>query len=369
MDIYIDDIMIYSQTIEDHIKHVKLVIDILKHEKFYLNPEKLHFLAPEVKLLGHIVGQNGIQMDPAKVDLVVNWKVPTNQDLLQGFLEAVGYLADNVADVCIQMGVLHGLTGDMVPFRWEFTHQCTFDDIKHLVSKGQSIWHIPLKYSANQDPIYLITDGSATGISGVVAQGPDWKTAKVTAFYSAKLSPAQQNYPVHEIEMLAGIESMLQHCNILQGARVQWIMDHKGLIHLMNQKTLSGQQACWMEKIGKFDFEVVYIPGVKNVLADALSCIYSNEAPGTVCTPSEYTYHDIINEDPIPQHEILMLLLAGLDAVAAAVLVHFIVKRRWCHKRQVPLRRACRKLPASNEHLTRRQGHILETKFISSSFK
>lgn len=70
----------------------------------------------------------------------------------------------------------------------------------------------------------------------MVSQGVDWKKAKVAAFYSAKLNAAQQNYPVHEIEMLAGVESMLRHRDILQGAKFQWLTDHKGLVHLLNQK-------------------------------------------------------------------------------------------------------------------------------------
>ena len=78
MDIYIDDLVIYFQMIEDHFKHIKLILDILKQERFYLNPEKLHFLVQEVKLLDHFVCYNGIQLDPAKVDSVMNWKVPTN---------------------------------------------------------------------------------------------------------------------------------------------------------------------------------------------------------------------------------------------------------------------------------------------------
>ena len=76
----------------------------------------------------------------------------------------------------------------------------------------------------------MITDGLATGISGVVSQGEDWKMAKVAAFYSAKLNSAQQNYPVHEIEMLAGIETMLCHMDILQGTKFKWLTDHKGLM-------------------------------------------------------------------------------------------------------------------------------------------
>jgi len=89
----------------------------------------------------------------------------------------------------------------------------------------------------------MVTNGCATGISGVVSQGPKWKTAKVAAFYSAKLNPAQQNYPTHEIEMLVGIETMMHYRDLLQGARFKWITDHKGLIHLLNQKNLSGRQA------------------------------------------------------------------------------------------------------------------------------
>lgn len=83
MDIYLDDIMIYSDCLEDHVKHVKLVLDILHREKLYFSQSKLRFIVWELKLLGHIVDDQGIQMDAEKVDSVLNWKVPTNQDLLR----------------------------------------------------------------------------------------------------------------------------------------------------------------------------------------------------------------------------------------------------------------------------------------------
>ena len=86
----------------------------------------------------------------------------------------------------------------------------------------------------------MVTDGCATGISGLVSQGLEWKTTRIAAFYSAKLNLAQQNYLVHEIEMLAGVETMLRHADILQGAKFQWLTDHKGLTYLLNQKNLSG---------------------------------------------------------------------------------------------------------------------------------
>jgi RNase H-like domain found in reverse transcriptase len=143
----------------------------------------------------------------------------------------------------------------------------------------------------------MITNGCATGIAGVVSQGKDWKTANVAAFYSAKLNSAQQNYLVHEIELMAGIEMMLWHADILQGVRFRWVTDHKNLTHLLNQKNLSGRQAQWLEKISLFDFKVVYILGSENILADALSRMYAYDSPGTVRVQSEYSYVDVVDND------------------------------------------------------------------------
>ena len=148
-------------------------------------------------------------MDAEKVDSVLNWKVPTNRDLLRGFIGSVGYLADDDPNVRIPMGVLSAITGDTVPFRWGYTEQHAFKEVKALV---HNIWEnrqVPLNYAEGALPIWMITDGCSTGISGLISQGKDWKTAKIAAFYSAKLNPAQQNYPVHEIEMFAGVETML----------------------------------------------------------------------------------------------------------------------------------------------------------------
>ena len=116
MDIYLDDIVIYSDSLEEHIQHVKLVLDILLCEKLYLGSSKLRFIAPTVKLLGCVIDDQGIQMDSNKVDTVINWKVPMNHDLLCGFIGSVGYLADDIPNVQIPMGTLSALIGDTVPF-------------------------------------------------------------------------------------------------------------------------------------------------------------------------------------------------------------------------------------------------------------
>ena len=233
MDIYLDDIIIYSNSLEEHFEHVIIVLDILLREKLYLSRSKLHFVAPILKLLGRVIDDQGIRMDPDKVDSVLSWKVPTNRDLLRGFIGSVGYLADDIPNVRIPMGILSSITGDTVPFRWGYTEQRAFDEVKVLVHKAREHHRVPLDYSKGAPTIWMITDGCATGISGLVSQGDDWKKSKIAAFYSAKLNPAQQNYPVHEIEMLAGVETMLRHTDILQGTKFKWLTDHKGLIYLL----------------------------------------------------------------------------------------------------------------------------------------
>jgi hypothetical protein len=316
LDVYMDDIMVYSDTLENHVQHCKMAMDVLKVEKLYLSKAKLRILADELKLLGRIIDANGIRMDPEKVDCVLTWKTPTNRDLLRGFIGSVGYLADDIPNIRLPLGVLSALTGDTVPFRWTPTEQRAFDEAKRLTELARNHSRHPISYENGAPQVWMVTDGSATGIAGVVSQGDDWKTARVAAFYSAKLNNAQRNYPVHEIEMLAGVETMLRHRDILQGVHFKWITDHKGLIYLLNQKNISGRQARWLEKISSFIFEVIYAAGSENVLADALSRIYSNDSKGTERSRSEFTAYDLMDEEPIELPND-MTLLAGMEAVVA----------------------------------------------------
>jgi RNase H-like domain found in reverse transcriptase/Integrase zinc binding domain/Reverse transcriptase (RNA-dependent DNA polymerase)/Retroviral aspartyl protease/Zinc knuckle len=349
MDIYLDDIVIYSNSLSEHLKHVKIVLDILEREKLYLSRSKLHFISPTLKLLGRVIDDQGIRMDQDKVDSVLKWKVPTNRDLLRGFIGSVGYLADDIPNVRIPMGILSAVTGDSVPFRWGYTEQRAFEDVKMLVHQAREHHRVPLNYQKGAPTIWMITDGCATGISGLISQGDDWKTSKVAAFYSAKLNPAQQNYPVHEIEMLAGVETMLRHTDILQGTKFKWLTDHKGLIHLLNQKNLSGRQARWLEKISTFDFEVVYIPGSENVVADALSRLYANDSPGTVRSNTEFTCHDVLNDDTSTIHNSPedIPILAGLEAQVAT-------------RRGLRVRRPTEKAAAAKETLSQSEDHLDE---------
>jgi len=322
MDVYLDDTIIYSDTLDEHVQLVTTVFQILQKEKLYLSKTKLCFLCKEVKILGHVVTNDGIRMDPEKVDRVVNWKVPMNRTLCRGFIGAVGYLAEDIYKVRVPLGVLAEACAETRPYQWGYTEQRTFETVKRYVAACAPHCHVPLDYSLGSDPIWVVTNACGNGIRGVVAQGHTWKHARVAAFYSAKMSSAQCNYPIHEQELMAGVETMLRHHDILQGVKFTWVTDHKSLTHILDQKWLSRQQAHWMEQLSEFDFEVLYVPGEENILPDALSRMYEFDAPGTIWSQEEYLQCDldVVDVSPAPPTDLISApLLVGQEAIALSV--------------------------------------------------
>jgi transposase InsO family protein len=288
MFVYLDDIIIFSDTIEDHMIHVKIVFDILRKERLFLSPNKMQFFAEELKILGHVIDDMGIRMDPHKVDKVTNWKTPTNKDLLRSFIGAVGFLAPDCKGVRIPMGHLSSLTAETRPWRWDDTAQRSFDKVKQIVNEYRDKRRKALDYSSGADPIYVTTDGCLTGGGGYVSQGRDPGTASVVAFWSGKWNAAQQNYPVHEQELLALVETLRRFRGVLHGTRFLVRTDHKALEYFMKQRNLSPRQHRWIDTLSEFDFDIQYIPGDTNGLADALSRIYSDEPRGITRAESEF---------------------------------------------------------------------------------
>ena len=226
MFVYLDDIIIFSDSIEEHLKHIRIIFDVLRREKLYLGPNKMQFFAEELKILGHVIDSKGIRMDPHKVDKVVNWKTPTNKDLLRSFIGAVGFLAPDCKGIRIPMGQLSSLTAELRPWRWDATAQRSFDEVKKIVNTHRDDRRRALNYAEGAEPIFVTTDGCLTGSGGFVSQGKDPKKANVVAFWSGKWNSAQQNYPVHEQELLALVETLKRFRGILHGTKFTIQTDH-----------------------------------------------------------------------------------------------------------------------------------------------
>lgn len=309
MDVYLDDIIIYSDTPEDHVKHVKTVIDTLRANGFYLGAHKLQFFKTELSILRHVIDDSRICLDPHKVDKIISWKTPTSKELLMQFISSVGYLAAGCVGVRIDMQHLSKVATQTTCWAWTPTDQWVFDLVKACVETHRNISRkaidLPSAINGTQ-PVNLTTDASLTGASGVLSQGPDRGMATIIAFWSGKFNSAQQNYSVHEQELLAIVESLKRFRHLLIGFRFRIFTDHKGLEWIASQSR-SPQQVRWLEALSEFDFETLYIPGSENTLADALSRMYCNEPKGTIQSASEYMS---VEEKDVPRDLLLNFVSA-----------------------------------------------------------
>ena len=143
------------------------------------------------------------------------------------------------------------------------------------------------------DPIWVVCDTSASGVGAFYGQGKTWENCRPAGFMLHKLKEAQQNYRVFEMEMLAILKALTKWEDKLISQKFMVITDHQSLKFFSRQKHLSGRQARWVEYLSRFDFEVVYVKGQYNIVADCLSRYYSSDLPGETHADHNYVSADL----------------------------------------------------------------------------
>ena len=271
--IYMDDIVVWSQSLEEHEKHVRIILQTLKDAGLYINKNKTNLFCEEIAFLGHIISQTGIQADPSKVEKILNWPVPKNVKEVQQFLGLVKYLNAFLPRLAIQSSILSRLTtkesSKHFPL-WNPTYQAAFDKIKEIVVSRECLTVIDhSKLDINK--IFVTTDASDRCTGAILSFGPTSESARPVAFDSTTLKEAELNYPVHEKELLAVIRALKKWKYDLIGSPFYVYTDHKTLLNFGTQKDLSRRQARWMETLSIYDCKFVYVKGQDNTMADALS--------------------------------------------------------------------------------------------------
>ena len=204
MHVYLDDIFVYSDSLEEHKKHLGLTFDKLCFAQLYLEEDKLDLYSENMDCLGHIIDDRGIHADLDKMAQVREWRAPRNKHNMQWFLGRVQYLAHFMPDVMAYMGPLATIQKNGHPFHWKPIHQVCMDNIKILVCKMPILRPIDPK---SNDPIWVICDASASGIGAVYGQGLTWQTCRPAGFMLKKFTAAQHNYHVFEMETIAILEA------------------------------------------------------------------------------------------------------------------------------------------------------------------
>ena len=287
--VYLDDIFIFTTTLEEHIENLYWVFNKLREHHLFLSITKVDILSIAMDCLGHLIDDRGLHADSDKMIRIRDWPVPKNYHDVQRFLGLVQYLAHFMPDVSAYTGPLSSMMRNGQVFFWRPLHQKCFEEIKLLACKSPILRPIDPNHP---DPIWLVTDASSVGVGAMYGQGPSWENCRPAGFMSKKFSDAQHSYFTFEQEALAVVEALLKWEDKLLGRQFTLVTDHKSLSFLKEKRKLVPRLERWMEYIGRFKFEVLYIQGHTNRVADALSRYYMNEEATAAHLP-----YDLVTAD------------------------------------------------------------------------
>jgi hypothetical protein len=261
--IYLDDIMIYSKTASEHLEHIKLVLEVLRKEKLYAKLAKCDFNKVEVPFLGHIVGRQGVRVNPKKIATVQTWPIPTDITQLRQFLGLTNYFRKFIQGYSSLTAPLHDLTHKGTDFKsaWKDSHTALFEQLKELLTTA------PILALPDFDkPFTLVSDASVMGTGAVLLQ-----EGRPIAYTSKKFSPAEVNYHTTEQELLGVVNALKEWRCYAEGAKgLTVVTDHNPLTYLQTQPTLSRRLARWELELRDFNFTWEYQAGRTN-MADPLS--------------------------------------------------------------------------------------------------
>lgn len=270
--VYLDDIIIWSSTLEEHRKNVTLVLEALRAHSLFCSPKKTDLFCVELDFLGHHISRRGIEADGLKIDSVLSWPTPRSATHVRSFLGLVRYIAAFLPALAQHTRVLNQLTTKEAEkdFTWGVEHALAFDAIKALVTSRQCLTTIDHS-QLDTKKIFVSCDASDFCTGAVLSFGETVETARPVAFESQPLRAAELNYPVHEKELLAIVRALKKWRVDLIGVPFQVFTDHRTLENFDKQKNLSRRQARWQEQLAQYNFTITYIEGERNSPADTMS--------------------------------------------------------------------------------------------------
>ena len=280
--IYIDDVIIFSKSFDDHLDHLSTVFSCLKEAGLKLKPKKCFLFQNSVKYLGHIVSSKGISTDPDKTKVVDEWPTPHDVSNVKGFLGLCSYYRRFIPDFATVAKPLTHLTEKNVPFQWKEAEEESFQSLKKLLISSPV-----MSYPSSSSTFILDTDASNTGIGAVLSQIVDGDE-KVIAYASRVLTKPERQYCVTRREMLATVHFCKYFKHYLLGRKFILRTDHASLKWLKSFKEPEGQVARWLEVLETFDYDLQHRPGKLHTNADALSRI-----PCAQC--------DLLHQNPRPK--------------------------------------------------------------------
>ncbi|GKB10127.1 putative reverse transcriptase domain-containing protein [Tanacetum coccineum] len=259
--VFIDDILIYSKNKEEHEKHLKIILELLKKEQLYAKFSKCDFWLESVQFLGHVINNKGVHVDPAKVEAIRNWSAPTTPTEVRQFLGLAGYYRRFIEGFSLISKPLTKLTQKNKKYEWGTEEDEAFQTLKQKLCSAPIL---ALPEGAENFVVYC--DASHKGYGAILMQ-----REKVIVYASRQLKKHEENYTTHDLELGAIVFALRLWRHYLYGTKCTVYTDHKSLQYILDQKELNIRQRRWIELLSDYDCEICYHPGKANIVADALS--------------------------------------------------------------------------------------------------
>ncbi|GJS42359.1 reverse transcriptase domain-containing protein [Tanacetum coccineum] len=265
--VFIDDILIYLKTKEDHENHLRLMLDLLRNEKLYAKFSKCEFWLQEVHFLGHVVNHDGIHGDPSKIEAVKSWNAHTTPSEVRSFLGLAGYYRRFIKNFSKIAKPLTSLTQKNQKYEWGEKQEKAFQTLKDNLCNAPI-----LSLSDGVEDFVVYCDASYQGLGCVLMQRD-----KVIAYASRQLKSHEINYTTRDLELGAGVFARKIWSHYLYGTKSVIYTDHKSLQHIFDQKKLNMRQRRWLELFSDYECKIKYHPGVKGLILAAQGEAFKDE--------------------------------------------------------------------------------------------
>lgn len=283
VQLYLDDVLLYSKTAEEHIEHIKLVLERFRQHKLYVNPSKSSFNQQEVEFLGMRVSAQGILPSKSKVKAIQEWPRPTNVQEVRQFVGLASHYRKFLKNFSSIAAPLTELTKGTGPKKrsitWSSKCQVAFETLKSMLTDAPV-----LQAPDMSKPFIIETDSSDFGCGGVLLQRDERGVLHPLAFESKKFSTAERSYPAQERELLGVLHCLRTWRCFMDGTDYVVYTDHNPLQYLRSQTKPTPRLVRWLSEIETYDPKIMYKPGTENLVPDLLS---RRDGPDCTVSPAD----------------------------------------------------------------------------------
>jgi hypothetical protein len=259
--VFLDDILVYSKSKEEHEQHLRMVLQVLREHQLYAKLRKCLFYQEQIHYLGHIISNDGIVVDPEKIEAIKEWSAPKNVTEVRSFMVLAGYYRRFITGFSRIAHPITSLQRKEKKFQWTEDYERSFQELKQLLTSAPILRIADL----NEDFVVCI-DSCKEGLGGVLSQN-----GFVICYESKKLKEHERNYATHDLELATTVHALKKWRHYLMGRRFELRTDHNGLKYLFDRPTLNARQSRWLEFLCEYDFDIKHIKGKENKVVDALN--------------------------------------------------------------------------------------------------